>query len=532
MKDYLSKEPHTRTFVDKSVSGYKDDNTEANREASGSIRVLPVSVVKIRVIMGRLCKESPDRVSIVENEEKKFGFLLKTKQSGIHFWITNEGARGCFLNASWNPTKVLTGQNVFYPKTEQEVEGIKFKMIPADLVELPFLVLVKVIDSLTGEKSWSCRSTILDAVRNGMVFYRELHITTYSGDFGSKENLQHCLRVLDAMGGMRRVIGVRSENPEDILELSMRSFANVKFDSYRNKSNFGVLETVAFTKCRSRNDDQKLFRVVMYDKLKEVSVSAKRERQKSGTSGQTGNEKVVSPEGVRMDLSRRMRIELQLMAGAFNELSSVLKIAKEGVEGSLEGINVIQSKFLRIAFPDESVFERKKAQLLVSCLKSLHFDWLVFPRAPTEILSRVRGTVPGVEEVFRTWKEQYDKPLLGKNRALKETDFDFQFTQSSLNSCYLALRSVGLDVTKISYLEASSLWANLATACLEKEEYQALTENEELIGFDREPLLTEKQRSSILKAAKKRALSSREVLKSCLSSSVISSNLLGNSVHD
>jgi len=512
---YDKEEPQTKTFVDKSISGSSEggENTGSVKASEKVLEALK-ALLSVYLEKGNIGSCKAQTTIMGDKESKKFRFDVEVGEGKIQYSIANEGARGCYLNASWNPTRVLTGQNIYSPNVSSpSLLGISFELLPADIIELPFKILVKLLDKEL-PSGWVGRKTILKQLADENIYYRELHITTYSGKFNGEKSAQMCMQMLDAMGGMRKVIGLSSSDLRDRITLSIREFANAIFSSYKKQTDEGdFYESVAFIKCKSKYDDQRLYRLSLYDKLREIKAS-----------GDLGNRVLLGHPGVYYDIMKRIRIELQTTPTAFNEVASFRKIAMDGVK-DLDQIKTLQSGFLRKAFSTLDIFEQKRARLVVAAMKDLHFDWLVFPRNPDKLMETA-GQAPDSAEsiVLSAWRECEEIHLPGKNQAAK-TIFKGTLSRAEVADTYKFLREKGLDVTRISYLEASALWSNLVSATLTRKEYLALEEE------DRQNMLSGstqyKLRPSIMLEAAQRAILLKKNAMQQLSSVSVARNLLG-----
>lgn len=431
----------------------------------GQVKVDELTLGKLKrhlsSVVGKVSSAGASIVLVGDGNE--FMFKLCSRESYVLFSVSNRGARGSFLNVQWNPTKFMTGQNVFRSKTSPNdtitlagVEG--FRVRPAEVTEFPFKWLKLFLDEVSGK--WPGKGMVTKAIEDRTIYWRRLDFTTYTLPFSTDSRKQSCLEMLAFMATAKTVWGFDPKCPGMSKEMGLQKFAGAKVDVYKAQSgDVDVYGTVAFTKmCH----DRPAFRLSIYDKKKEVE-----------SCGDKNNQKVIA--GGEIDL--RLRLELQLMPEAFRRLPS-LRV------GAADRDDFAQTSFLHDAFSTD--FDQLVCGLLIESMRLLKLDWILLPRDPDLLLNRVAQMMEDPESsvedgdvamVVTAWKDNRG-PLPGSDRVTEKDHPLFgKMSRARASRAYAAVQhACGLDVVKMRYAEITFLWNLLLEAHIPYEERIRLEE--------------------------------------------------------
>lgn len=417
-------------------------------------------------------------------------FILLHRGTEYFFEFKNEGARGQGLH-SWYKSK----------------EG---SLLPHEQVELPFVVLVNALSSLT---SYPGKSALRKALENHDVYWRRIDFTTYTLPFSTEARKQSCLEMLAFMATTHTVWGFDPTAPGTSKEMGLQKFAGAKVNVYKKTvDGVDVYGTVAFTKV---DYERALFRLSIYDKRKEVEVC-----------GDENNQAVV---GNTSEIDLRLRMELQLMPDAFRRMSALRAVAD-----TYERTDFAQTKFLHDTFREN--FETTACDLLIESMKSLKLDWILLPRDPDLLLNRVEQVLEDPEtsqddgdvaQVLKTWKENRG-PLPGSDRVTEAAHPLFgKIPRARAARAYAAIQQqCGLDVVKMGYDEISFLWNLLIEAHMPYDDRLKLEEAKRRLAagsFDQDEFARMSQR--LYRAARRLALESRKDYRQVLGQGQIQLNL-------
>jgi hypothetical protein len=507
VEEYKSSNPHREVFLDYAVAGFAD-----GEEFGGAVALTDTVMEglknQVRGCLGRgtlgyLGLKKP--LWIEGADEKGFKFELEVRGESIKYWITNSGARGKYLNAVWNPTRLLTGQNVFRAsRDEVNVEGIDLKLMPDDVFAFPFKLLSQEMNREFGVEKWVGAKLIDYAIRNKTIYWRRFDITTYTGKFEDEQIMRSCLEMIDFMASSKMVLGFDMRDKRKQVTRSLEEFVKAKFESYKTDGKF---ETVSFVKTWGVRK-QAAYRLTLYDKSAEVAASKN-----------PGNEKALAKDG--RDLKNRLRIELQLYPSSFHQIRTFSKLV-----GKFDG-KWATTAALSAMFPSLADFQEKKGQLIVAALKDLHLDYLLFPRNPFRLLSKAAEFPEDpVSVVLKAWEKLSEKPLPGKNELLKHVE---GLTRKQAMAALNSARDAGLDLTKISFAEAALFWTTFVNAHMDPDKYKQIEKNNQLRMekdlSDKKRLQMQKYFDDALREARSRALVSRGSIASRLRVEAIASNL-------
>lgn len=513
---YSTKNPSKIMFLDFAASGASDDATS---RSSGSARISESVMIQMRKTLREFRGGELGGTGFAVSEEgSNLRFTLKAGLDKISFEIANEGARGIYLNATWNPTRVITGQNVLSPRVRSfDVGGIELDLLPGKIVEFPFRYFVACMDKqFNGD--WAGKSTIARHLENGGLYWRRLDFTTYTKRFENEETMQSVLRLIELMAMARSTRDFQQRDGKQV-DKSLRTFANVRLDSYRDKSG-SKWQTMAFSKMRAHNDPTQLFRFSLYDKVAEVL------EKKNDPNFQV-------LENYMHLIKLRLRLELQTSPQTYDGIPSLIRI----LDMSESDAKCKTSRFLNEGFPSHELAEERKQAIWANVMRQLHLDTVLTPRNPHSFVRKAQAEVDVEEKpsavalVVLLWREAYDKPLTSpKDWVVKGGKLYKKATRQEVLDAIDTLRGTGLDVLRLSFLELQTFWEVLVESHvtnLEDQRLIALKEkrrNGDLTSKERVEMLTAIQK--IEEKAKERALMTKREIAEVLLPSLGGARLL------